>query len=822
MHRMKPLQNLKFEHIDTSTHCYHCGEPCTTSAPKIGDKIFCCNGCKIVYELLKSNELCDYYEYTKTPGFTVNETETQGKFKYLEDLKIRKKLINFSDEHTASVSFYIPSIHCSSCIFLLENLVRLNPLIHSSHVNYLKKEVHITFEETATSLRQIVELLSSIGYEPQINLDSIEEKRDKESSKELYLKLGVAGFCFINIMMFRFPDYLAGEQGVEENLNDFFNYISILLSLPVLFYSSIDYFKSALNAFRQKIVNMDVPISLGIITLFTRSLYEIITATGSGYLDSFTGLIFLLLIGKIFEKKTYHSLSFERDYKSYFPISVFKKTEEGETSIPLNNLEIGDRIIVRNQELIPADSVLIRGRAYIDYSFVTGESTPVEKKNGDVIYAGGKQIGGMLVLDVIKEVNQSYLTELWNDDTFAKSHQSRLTSAANVISRYFTIIVLGIAFGSAFFWASTNWDLAFNAFTAVLIVACPCALALSTPFTLGNTLRVFGWNKFYLKNAAVIEALAAIRHIVFDKTGTITQTSEAEIEAHFDPELSDPEKGMVFTLAKQSLHPLSQYISRYLYRPDLALPLLDFKEETGLGISAEIDGMQLKLGAESFVDGQPANKQNLTASYVHLSINGTYRGYFTIQHAFRNGLEKIVKTLRDSFKISLLTGDNNREESRVRTVFGDETRLYFDQSPFDKLSFIKEIQKGNERVLMIGDGLNDAGALKQSNVGITLSENINSFSPASDAILDAQNFDRLPDFIQFSRKSMRVILISFVISFLYNSIGLYFAVQGTLSPLIAAILMPISSISVVVFATGSVALLAKKMRLNLSDNRLEF
>jgi len=818
---MKSIQNLELKNTDTAVTCYHCGESCPDSSPQIGDKAFCCNGCKLVYELLESKEMCDYYEYTKSPGFSPAEAGIQIKFKYLEDFNIRQKLINFSDGHTASVTFYIPSIHCSSCIFLLENLIRLNPLIHSSHVNYLKKEVHISYEDTATSLRQIVELLSSVGYEPQINLDSIDEKKSKKTNRDLYLKLGVAGFCSMNILMLHFPEYLAGDQGVDENLGNFFNYLSIFLSLPVLFYSSNDYFKSAFNALRQKMVNMDVPISLGVITLFVRSIYEIITATGSGYLDSFTGLIFLLLVGKIFEKKTYDSLSFERDYKSYFPISVFKKTDEGETSIPLNNLVVKDRIIVRNQEIIPADSVLIRGQAYIDYSFVTGESTPVEKKNGEIIYAGGKQVGGMLELDVIKDVNQSYLTEIWNDDTFTKPHHSNLTSAANAISRYFTLIVLSIALGSTIYWAPTNWDLALNAFTAVLIVACPCALALSTPFTLGNTLRVFGWNKFYLKNTAVIEALARIRHIVFDKTGTITHSSEAKVEKHFNHELTEEEEKMVYGLAKQSLHPLSQYIAKFLYRNNKLIQPDGFKEEAGKGIRAKFDGEVIRLGSAEYVGLKQEDKKDLTASFVHLTINDVYRGYFSIQHAFRKGLNEAVESLKKIFKISLLTGDNDREQSRVQMIFGDEAFLFFNQSPFDKLSFIKKSQKKGERILMVGDGLNDAGALKQSDVGITLSENINSFSPASDAILDAKNFHRLPDFIDFSRKSMRIILISFIISFLYNTIGLYFAVQGTLSPLIAAILMPASSISVVLFTTGSVLLLSKKLDFKLFRKKAE-
>ncbi len=812
---MEAIQEIHLNKMGQKQSCYHCGDTCPNSRIRIGEKIFCCNGCKMVYELLESNEMCDYYQYSETPGTTPVEAGLKTKFKYLEDEEMRRKLVNFSDGNTASVTFYVPSMHCSSCVWLLENLVRLNPLIHSSRVNYLKKEVQITFEETASTLRQLAELLTSLGYEPQINLDSLVHREDKNLDRDLYLKIGVAGFCFINIMMFHFPEYLAGEQEVESGLSNFFNYLSVALALPVLLYSSLDYFKSAWSALRSKFVNMDVPISLGVITLFTRSIYEVFSGVGSGYMDSFTGLIFLLLVGKLFEKKTYDSLSFERSYKSYFPVSAAKKTDTGETSVPLENLQPGDRILIRSQELIPADSVLIRGNALIDYSFVTGESAPVEKKSGDIIYAGGKQTAGILELDVIKPVNQSYLTELWNDEAFTKPVHSRIISAADSVSRYFTVAVISIALASAVFWAGSSWNLALNAFTAVLIVACPCALALSTPFTLGNTLRVFGWNKFYLKNTAVVEALATIRHIVFDKTGTITRSAVAAISFDSEQELSQEEASMVYSLVRQSMHPLSRQLVSYLNNSK-TLPLNNFTEEAGQGISADFNGTTVRVGSARFVGFDSESGQN--ASRVYLSVNNRLRGSFMIYNALRPGLKKTIAALKKRFKIHLLSGDNEYERKRMESLFGRDADMHFKQSPFEKLAFIKKLQKQNKSVLMVGDGLNDAGALKQSDVGISLTEDLNSFSPASDAVLDAGSLNRLPDFIDFSRKSMRIILISFVISFIYNITGMYFAIQGTLSPLIAALLMPASSISVVVFTTGGVMFLARRMNFKLSGS----
>ena len=816
---MEAVKTLHLKQSKAQTTCYHCGDPCGNTGIRVGEKCFCCNGCKLVYELLKENNLCQYYDLENTPGISPKEAGTSAKFKYLEDETVRSKLINFTDGNTSTVTFYIPAMHCASCVWLLESLYKLNPLILQSRVDFLKKELSITYEETASSLRQVVELLSSIGYEPEINLDSLHKKIKKDSDRQIYIKIGVAGFAFANIMMFSFPEYLSQQDQVEKILRNFFGYLSLLLALPVLFYSAIDYFKSAWNGWKQRAVNMDVPISLGIITLFVRSSYEILSGAGTGYMDSFTGLVFLLLLGKLFEKKTYDTLSFERDYKSYFPIAVTRKGPDGEVSIPLEKLKVGERIIIRNQELIPADSILIRGQAFIDYSFVTGESTPVDKKSGDLIYAGGRQVGGTIELDVIKEVNQSYLTELWNDESFTRQKESRVTTLANKISKYFTFIVLSIAILSALFWVPSDLALALNAFTAVLIVACPCALALSTPFTLGNTLRIFGWNKFYLKNTSIIESLAKITAIVFDKTGTITQAAESKVEfvsaEDSKPELNKQEQQLIYALAYQSMHPVSRQIADSL-QEKRSVNVDDFREIPGMGVEGQVAGQRVKIGTYPFVTGRD-DSENLTgATFAHIAINGHYRGYFRLANVYRPGLKKTLDKLRNRYGIYLLTGDNQGEKENLKYYFGKKAQMLFNQSPHQKLAFVRNLQKKGEHVLMIGDGLNDAGALKQSDVGISVSEDVNTFSPASDAIIDSSNMERLADFLRFSGKSVRIILVSFAISFVYNLVGLGFAVQGTLSPLVAAILMPISSISVILFTTGSTTFLAKKMNLRLN------
>lgn len=808
MERTEQNQNTEIleQQSVTKNFCYHCGDECPDDSIHINEKIFCCNGCKTVYEILHQHDLCNYYNIDNTPGIT-KKYDVKRNLDFLDDPDLKQKLIDFSDGKTSKVTLTIPQMHCSSCIWILENLYKLNGGIISSQVNFLQKKLFINYSEERTNLKQIVELLDSIGYEPLLNLEEKNEEKAKAENRNLYYKIGIAGFCFGNIMLLSFPEYLSiGTEELPE-MKRIFAYINILLSLPVFFYSSTEYFSSAWKGLKKKIVNIDVPIALGILVLFIRSVIDILFLNGAGYLDSLSGLVFFLLIGKLFQNKTYETLNFERNYKSYFPISVTIRNQNVETTIPVEKLEVGKRIIVRNSEIIPADSILIKGKASIDYSFVTGESKPITKSTGEMIYAGGRQVGEAIELETIKEVSQSYLTQLWNSKTFHKEEESKIVSLANSISKHFTFIVLLIAIAGAVYWSFSDVTLAFNAFTAVLIVACPCALALSTPFTLGNTLRIFGRNKFYLKNTNVIEQLASVNHIVFDKTGTITENNSAE--AVFIGQLNEHEKSLIKSAVRNSSHPLSRIIYNFFDNIGL-IPIESFSEISGEGIEASISGHKIKIGSRHFASKEETKNDDSTRVYVSIDDNDT--GYFIISNKYRSGLKEIISLLEKEYEISLLSGDNDSEREKLREFFANDKELHFKQSPHDKLDYINKIQNIGRKVLMIGDGLNDAGALKQSDVGISISDNINNFSPACDGILDASSFKRLADFIHFSTKSKKVIIASFILSFIYNIIGLAFAVSGSLSPIVAAILMPISSISVVVFTTFSVNFIARKER----------
>lgn len=781
--------------------CHHCGDECVGKHPVVEEHHFCCEGCKTVYYLLLNNGLSQYYNLNQLPGISKKKSVTKD-YSFLNEEEIRQNIIRSSIEGIASVQFDLPGIHCSSCIWLLENLYKINKGINNVQVNFLKKEATIRFNEKELPLSELASLLDFIGYAPAFNLATSEQKTNTPSiNKSQWLKIGVAGFCFGNIMLLSFPDYLGS---VQEDIAKYFRWLLVVFSIPVMFFSGKEFLVSAWKKLRIFSLGVDVPIAIGMLTLFTRSLYEIIAGTGVGYLDSLSGFVFFLLIGRSFQDFTLQTISFERDFKSYFPISTLVQKGKAWISTSLKNLNKDQIILVKNQEIIPCDSTLLSPSSKIDYSFVTGESNMVSAKKGDLIFAGGRHFGSAIKLKVQKKVAQSYLTSLWNQDHYEKSTEKPF-AFIDKIGTYFTLIILSIALLTFLYWYFNDPSIAFSATTAVLIIACPCVIALSVPFIYGNALRVLPIYGVYVKDISALVMLDRIKNVVFDKTGTITDNTHRKV-IYNGKKLTSEEKINIKTLALQSGHPLSQSIAESIAEYT-EIELEEFKEFPGMGIQGKVENNHLRLGSSEFLFNTKVKSYN---QEVLIEYNGEYLGKFEFDNQIRPGIKKAFTYWDGDIRLQLLSGDSAREDQKMKALFPDESQRNYNQKPIDKLNFVKELQKEGP-VMMIGDGLNDAGALRQSNVGMVIADQQNNFSPACDIILNADQIENLSGMFKYGKYLKKALIGAFGLAFLYNTIGLFFAVQGLLSPVVAAILMPISSISVILYGVALSSLTAKNI-----------
>jgi Cu+-exporting ATPase len=802
-------------------HCHHCGERCLGGAVVAEGRAFCCLGCQTVFALLAECGLEQFYQLAPTPGSRIGSPKPSQQWVFLDDPAVQGQLLDFADEHRAKITLHLPAIHCVACVWLLENLFRLRAGIGESRVDFTRRELSVTFDPTRLKLSELAALLTSLGYEPALTfgeLDSKARSRAPHWRQRQWLQVGIAGFGFGNVMLLALPGYLGLDSLSGPWFKGLAGWLSLALALPVLVYSAADFWRAAWSSLQQRLLTLDVPIALGLAAIYGQSIFEVATGRGEGYCDSLTGLIFFLLCGRLFQRKVFDRLAFDRDYKGFFPLAAVRRTSGGEEPVAISQLVMGDRLLIRHRELVPADARLIEGEALIDYSFVTGESEPIPRRAGEHLFAGGRQMGGAIEVETIKPVSESYLTSLWNNEVFCKRRDDDLDSQTNRYSRRFTVAVVGVAVAAAVVWMFFDASVAMKAFTSVLIVACPCALALAAPLTLGTAHRCLAGRNMFLRHGQVIEQISEVDTIVLDKTGTLTTAGAGPVAWEGAP-LDQAEQGWISSLARHSAHTLATRIAEAL-RTANTQPVGAFLETAGCGIQARVGGREIWIGSAAWLEtrgarnapsSRPRNPvSDASGSAVHVAIDGCHRGCFKLESALRPEVEALLHRLQGSYQLVLLSGDNAHEAARFSALFGASSRVEFNQSPFDKLNVIRELQTAGRKVMMVGDGLNDAGALKQADVGVAVVEQVGTFSPASDVIFEATQLPRLAEALAFSKRTSQVVRAGFVVSGLYNVIGVSIAAAGLLSPLVCAVLMPLSSATVVLFSVGATRWMARR------------
>jgi Cu+-exporting ATPase len=803
------------EAVDSAVLCRHCGENCEADTVLTAEGAFCCRGCESVYSILKAHRLEQFYVCDVSPGLSQKKAAERdpSRFAVLDDPAIASRLVTFDDGRVARATFSIPAIHCASCVWLLEQLWRFDEGVSRAEVDLLRRAVHVDFRRASTSLRRIAEQLAALGYEPAI---TTEEGRllVPPSARRLYLQLGVAGFAFGNIMLFSIPRYANGEP-LEGGFQRLFDGLNLLFALPVLLFSASDYFRTAWQAVRTRTMALEVPVALGLVVLFARSVADIATSRGEGFLDSFAGLVFFLLIGRLFQQKVFERVAFDRTFRSFLPLSALVEMDGALRPLPIERLRSGDRIVMRPHEVVPADAALLDDAGEIDYAFLTGEQTPVPVRRAEIVRAGGRVVGHAIRLGVLREVSHSQLATFWTNQIFAKPKAHSLANVAARFGGWFTAGAISLALAGAVAWwpdAAASASVA----TAVLIIACPCALTISAPLTLGTAMGLLGTRGLYLKHPAVALDLSRVDTIAFDKTGTLT-ASEGELTLEHRG-LSDRALALARRLAAQSVHPTSRAIAAGAARGGrsehsaVALTALPaprlVREVAGQGISGLVDGGRVAIGTASFITAETGTRIAGPGDVTYVAAGGEI-GLVRISAAPRPGIERAAQDLSGAHDLCLLSGDHARERSRWSRLFG--RRMHFRQSPHDKLAFIRDAQATGRRVLMVGDGLNDAGALAAADVGMAVANDTACMTPACDAVISGRRLADLPAFLRYARRARQVVLVCFVVSVAYNGVGLTLALTGGLTPLASAILMPVSSLTIVAISAGAMRWSARRM-----------
>lgn len=791
--------------IDNKLLCYQCGQPCTDTAFTVAEKTFCSFGCKTVFEILQDNDLCAYGDTQNVPGRVTGDSAVLKKYAVLDRPDVKRRYITFSDGKQMHVKFYLPYIHCISCVWTLENLHTLHAGILHATVDFTRKEIFIIADATAITLKEIASVLDAAGYEPYLSYSEMGETKVVRPNRHRLIKLGIAGFCFGNIVIFSLPEYFAGGEMLDYRLQRLFYVLSLILALPVVFYCAQEFFTAAWKGLRSRILNSDALIALAITIAFFSSVIDIVLWQRSGYFDVLSGIVFFMLVGRYLQEHTFRSVTHDASDAAGLPMTVLKLSKGIAARVPLSELKSGDDYIVEDGEIIPADSVLISGEAHIHYSLVNGEQEPVAKHVGDLIYTGGRQSGGRLELCVIKEVSPGYLMQLWNSGGKQKTGQTTV-GFVQWFSKYYGYIIIALSVCAFIFWSVTDTSRSLAALLSALVIACPCTLLLSSGFAYGNAVQRLGKWGLYLKNVHVFQNLQRITAVVFDISG-LPGGEKSSLPDFRGGALSAAMQPVFAGLAKQFTHPLSNGIVMMLGKQK-PVAMSGVVETPGAGIAVMYKGDLYEIGTASYICTRP-----IETSALFCAVNGRVVGRFVFDHIRPESLTDMLALLKKRYDVHVICSESERELLEM-ALPGTDVQCYYGNG-LEKKQYIRELQNRGARLAVVGDGPQGAVVLLPGGNTETDILSLNaSRIPGADAILTKSHLHALPALFAYARQCRLVVCTGYLASFTYIFAGVFFALQGVLSPVVAAILMPLSTIAIVIGTTGLCSLAAKSQFTN--------
>ena len=781
----------------TAIECYHCGLPAESDSPYhatiLGkERIMCCPGCQAVAEAIVENGLEDYYQFRTEPAARGDAEfqATLGKLAMYDDPALQEDFV-IDEGKNKQIQLTVEGITCAACGWLIEKQLARVDGISQVSVNVSERRAAVTWSDEIIHLSGILKALKKIGYIALPFQPDQHEASYQNEQKQFLKKLGLAGLMTMQVMMLMTGLYFDLFGAIEAETRQYFYWVALVLTTPVVFYSGSTFYLGAMKALTARTVNMDVPVTIAVFGTYIAGIKSTLLETGDVYFESICMFIFLLLLSRYLEHRSRHrATQISANMMQYIPVTAHRLSDDGKVEPCLaKHLAVGDKVLVKAGETIPVDGRIIEGTSAIDESMLTGEFEPVSKSTGAAVFGGTVNQQNTLTIEVHQQLKYALVNQIIRLQSTAMANKPKAAQMADSFSRYFVTAVLLIsALTFAYWWMQGNNE-AFWIAIAVLVATCPCALGLATPSALTCAMARLNKQGILLKRADALEQITGVDTIALDKTGTLTEGKFGIADRWFNsPEQADYLYNVTASLESRSEHPISK-----AFATTEQLAVSDFEVTAGGGIRGTVDGNTYLLGSATFTQAD-ASSVPLSAN-VYLVCNGKCLAAYEVTDSLKTDTADTLAAL-SAYQLVLLSGDtqHNVDKLAARLPLSVATG---ELTPEQKYQAVQALQAEGHKVMMLGDGINDAPVLASADVSVAVGNATDIARNAADVVLLSESLATVPVLVDIAAKTRRKIRQNILWALGYNLLILPFAVSGLLLPWMAVIGMSLSSIIVV-------------------------
>jgi len=797
--------------------CFHCGQPVTEPGRwhvRIDgeDRPMCCAGCQAVAQAIVDAGLDDYYRHRAQPAAGPSAVPVElEQLRLYDEPEVAQRYVR-GDEAACETTLLLDGLRCGACVWLIERTLAAQPGVTSASVNFATERAVVRWDPEKTRLSQLLSRIAAIGYRALPYDARQREAQLARGTRQIIRRLFVAGIGMMQVMMYALPVYMADTGEVEPEFRQLMRWASLLLTLPVMLYSAQPFFSGALRDLRARSLGMDVPVALGLAAAFAASTWSTVSGHGEVYFDSVTMFVFLLLGARYLEWIARRRASRAVDaMAAALPERVTRVVAEPDElteaglacaaleEVPAARAAPGDLLRIVAGERIAVDARVVAGATAVDQSLLTGESAPVPRGVGDEVPGGAVNAGNPVWVRVLRTSADSTLSTIERLIERAALDKPAIALLADRVAGWFVLALLVLAAAVAIVWWQIDPSRVLPVGVAVLVVSCPCALSLATPAALAAATGAVTRRGILVASGRALETIAGCTDVVFDKTGTLTTGRPRLVDTTcFDG--SDPHEALrlAAALGAASSHPMSAALTAAAQEERLP-GATRLHQEPGAGVEGEVAGLEHRLGSAAFAAQWAALPQtgHGSASEVWLVRRGRPVARFELRDTLRADAAAAVDALRAAgLRVHLLSGDHPAAVASVAGDLGIET-VRAQAAPQEKLAYVRDLQADGRRVLMVGDGINDAPVLAAADASLAVGDATALARTAADTVLLAPNLELVPALVSVARRTRRIVTQNLAWASVYNAIAIPAAALGFVPPWLAALGMSGSSLLVV-------------------------